>query len=274
MAGLVVQPCLRPAATAARLSERSSALLIAAVRSAPLPASLANGHRARSWQAHAAVAAFAAATLVQRSRRGSARRAESEAAEATDAAVAAEEGGEDQEQAPEAKPRKRRQAFDPASQPGAGAPLGYFDPLGFCPLGDEGKFRELRCAEIKHGRVAMMASVGLLAQCFIRIPAFGLKEAPSGIQAATIIPSSWGFTLVVFAAMVVELLFWVQDSKKEPGNFGDPLGLKMYDLDMRNKEINNGRFAMFAALGIVAAELVTGKDAIEQFGLSVQSGLP
>ena len=33
------------------------------------------------------------------------------------------------------------------------------------------------------------------------------------------------------------------------------------------REINNGRFAMFAALGIIAAELYTGKDAIEQFGL-------
>ena len=33
------------------------------------------------------------------------------------------------------------------------------------------------------------------------------------------------------------------------------------------REINNGRFAMFAAIGIIAAELYTGKDAIEQFGL-------
>ena len=37
--------------------------------------------------------------------------------------------------------------------------------------------------------------------------------------------------------------------------------------EMREREINNGRFAMFAAIGIIAAELYTGKDAIEQFGL-------
>lgn len=36
--------------------------------------------------------------------------------------------------------------------------------------------------------------------------------------------------------------------------------------EMRNKEINNGRFAMFSALSIVAANLLTGKDAIQQFG--------
>ena len=37
--------------------------------------------------------------------------------------------------------------------------------------------------------------------------------------------------------------------------------------DMRNRELNNGRFAMFAIVGIIAAEGATGKDAIEQLGL-------
>lgn len=31
-------------------------------------------------------------------------------------------------------------------------------------------------------------------------------------------------------------------------------------------ELNNGRFAMFATLGIIAAQNLTGKDAVEQFG--------
>ena len=35
-----------------------------------------------------------------------------------------------------------------------------------------------------------------------------------------------------------------EDPWKEPGNFGDPLNLGMYDRDMRNRELNNGRFAM------------------------------
>ena len=33
----------------------------------------------------------------------------------------------------------------------------------------------------------------------------------------------------------------------------------MYDRDMRNRELNNGRFAMFATSGILAAELFTGQ---------------
>merc|ERR1712108_130265 len=49
---------------------------------------------------------------------------------------------------------------------------------------------------------------------------------------------------------------------REPGNYGDPFGVRMYDDEMRNKEINNGRFAMICVLGIFAAELATGKDAI------------
>ena len=36
---------------------------------------------------------------------------------------------------------------------------------------------------------------------------------------------------------------------------------------MRNRELNNGRFAMVAITGIVVAELVTGKDAVQQLGL-------
>ena len=31
-----------------------------------------------------------------------------------------------------------------------------------------------------------------------------------------------------------------------------------YDTEWRNREINNGRFAMFAAIGIIAAENETG----------------
>merc|ERR1719210_1568679 len=60
--------------------------------------------------------------------------------------------------------------FDPSKQVGATAPLSFFDPLGFAKSGDEEGFRILREAELKHGRVAMMASVGLVGQHFLRLP--------------------------------------------------------------------------------------------------------
>eukprot|EP00438_Fugacium_kawagutii_P028182 Skav233621 [mRNA] locus=scaffold109:327166:333386:+ [translate_table: standard] len=37
----------------------------------------------------------------------------------------------------------------------------------------------------------------------------------------------------------------LEDPNKEAGDFGDPLGLGQYNEEFRNKEINNGRFAMF-----------------------------
>merc|ERR1712032_1032270 len=39
-----------------------------------------------------------------------------------------------------------------------------------------------------------------------------------------------------------------------------------YNTDMRNFELNNGRFSMFAAIGIIAAEIVSGKTAVAQLG--------
>ncbi|CAE8703562.1 unnamed protein product, partial [Polarella glacialis] len=56
--------------------------------------------------------------------------------------------------------------FDPAVQLGAMAPLGYFDPLSLSSIGDEDGFRKSRAAEIKHGRVCMIASLGLVGQHF------------------------------------------------------------------------------------------------------------
>ncbi|CAE7763160.1 unnamed protein product, partial [Symbiodinium sp. CCMP2456] len=50
----------------------------------------------------------------------------------------------------------------------------------------------------------------------------------------------------------------------EPVGFFDPLG---FTKEMRMKELNNGRMAMISVLGIFAAEMATGKDAMQQFGL-------
>merc|ERR1719296_599436 len=46
--------------------------------------------------------------------------------------------------------------------PGAVAPLGFFDPLGFSKNADLNTAKRLREAEVMHGRVAMMATLGYL----------------------------------------------------------------------------------------------------------------
>jgi len=170
------------------------------------------------------------------------------------------------------RPRTMRKAaeveapppFNPATQIGAMDPLGFFDPAGFTKVGDEPGFKNLRAAEIKHGRVAMMAAVGAVAQHYVKFP--GFETVPSGLFAVTSAPGTYAFAALFAIAGALELGVWTESANKEPGNFGDPLGLNQYNPEMRAREINNGRFAMFAALGIIAAELATGKDAIQQFG--------
>merc|ERR1719434_507935 len=144
-----------------------------------------------------------------------------------------------------------------------------FDPLGFSKVGDKEGFRNLRTAELKHGRVAMMAAVGAVAQHYIKFP--GFEKVPAGLGAVTTAPGTYGFAALFLLSGVMELAVWTQDEKKEPGNFGDPVGLGMYTEDMRTKELNNGRMAMFAAVGIVAADLLTGKDGMQQLGLGAGS---
>lgn len=155
--------------------------------------------------------------------------------------------------------------FDPAAQIGVTAPLGFFDPAGFCKRGDENGFRNLRSAEIKHGRVAMMAAVGAVVQHYVKLPGFG--SVPSGLAASITVPGNIAFIVLFALSGILELGLWTEKSEREPGNFGDPLGLNQYTDDMRNRELNNGRFAMIAGLGILAGEIFTGKDAVEQLGL-------
>merc|ERR1719271_2318160 len=154
--------------------------------------------------------------------------------------------------------------FQPADQLGAMAPLGYFDPLGFTEVGDEAGFNYLRAAELKHGRVAMMASVGAVAESLFRFP--GFEDVKGTFTAAgSYEPSIQGGLTVIFLFSGALEQIWKEQPGKDAGNFGDPFGFNQYTEDMRMKEINNGRMAMISVLGIFGAELATGKDALTQF---------
>eukprot|EP00971_Amphidinium_carterae_P211506 4196741-Amphidinium_carterae.1 len=133
--------------------------------------------------------------------------------------------------------------FDPAAQLGAVEPLGFFDPLGFTQVGDESGFNKLRAAEIKHGRVAMMASIGAIGQPFVKFPWFDGANGTFGALASG--RATFGM-FILFAVCGILELAWREEEGKEPGNFGDPFGVDMYNVEMRNKEINNGRMAMIS----------------------------
>jgi len=175
------------------------------------------------------------------------------------AVAGAEEVPEEVPEEPPAPP-----PFDPSKQVGAMEPLGFFDPLGFTKVGDEEGFRNLQASEIKHGRVAMMASIGLVGQHFIKFP--GFEKTPAGFAALGTGEGALGFIALVCTLSILELA-WRQEDDREPGNFGDPFGVNMYTEEMRLKEISNGRMAMISVFGIFGAELATGKDAVQQLGL-------
>jgi len=160
--------------------------------------------------------------------------------------------------------------FDPAKEPGACEPFGFFDPLGICVKGDTNRWIWLRASEIKHGRVAMLASIALPFQHYVRLPGFEKATAKFASQYKVVNSGENFLYAVIFwvSLLVLELGIWSQAETREPGNFGDPLGVGMYTPEMRTKELNNGRFAMICTVGILAAQYYSGKDAIQQLGLA------
>merc|ERR1712039_844255 len=161
------------------------------------------------------------------------------------------------------------------SLPGNTAPLGFFDPLGFCADCSEGKLCFYREVELKHGRVGMLAALGFLVGEQFH-PLFGGDiDVPSYLAfQQTPLQTFWGAVVFVIAILETYSVFsfnspfggepWSIRSDHEPGNLGfDPLGLKPTDpkefREMQNKELNNGRLAMLAAAGMIAQEMVSGQ---------------
>jgi len=162
------------------------------------------------------------------------------------------------------------------SLPGVAGPTGFFDPYGFCDditVGEASRFRE---AEVTHGRVAMLASVGWLVQeqfhplfgSNITGPAFGHFQ-----EVEAVFPQFW--ELITFAIALAEgkriATGWATPGQENflkedyvAGDLGfDPLGLlegKTADeiKAMKTKELNNGRLAMIAWVGFCGQEAVSG----------------
>merc|ERR1719310_1092467 len=160
--------------------------------------------------------------------------------------------------------------------PGITAPMGYFDPLGFstkCSLGTLLFWRE---AELKHGRLGMLASLGIIAGEKFG-PILGAKSVPAAValQDTPMGKFWWAILLLVSFPEIAKPAssysyekvaggkWWEAEAgEKEmpagliPGDYGwDPLGLKPKNAkdwaEVQNKELNNGRLAMLAAAGII-----------------------
>jgi len=177
--------------------------------------------------------------------------------------------------------------------PGALAPTGFFDPLGFAQTGISlNEIKRNREAEVMHGRVAMIAAVGYLAGESIDgpfnivgpandqlqqmpLPAFALLTA--GIAAAELKRATIGWVEPDISSWTKTL--WKLRDNYYPGDVGfDPLGLKPTDAkafaNMQTRELQNGRLAMIGVAGMCAQELVNHRTIFEtiDFYTKVYSG--
>jgi Chlorophyll A-B binding protein len=176
-------------------------------------------------------------------------------------------------------------SFSLESIPGALAPTGVFDPFGFGAKADPNTLKRYREAELTHGRVAMLATVGFLVGEKVEGSSFLFDASIKGpaISHLAQVPAPF-WTVLVFAIAKLELdrarTGWVSPSDVPvdqpgllredyiPGNLGfDPFKLKPADaagfVEMQNKELQNGRLAMLAAVGFMAQELADGKGIFE-----------
>jgi len=148
-----------------------------------------------------------------------------------------------------------------------------FDPLYFSDFLD---IKFLREAELKHGRICMLASTGYMAQEFFSLPSYpGYSSNP--IEAFSSVPSE-GLLQIVVAVSYLEVVsnkgkFSMSnmfEGGRAPGDLGfDPL--KFGDnpatrARLELAELKNGRLAMLAFSGMIHQTFVTGKPLFASLG--------
>ena len=169
--------------------------------------------------------------------------------------------------------------------PGALAPAGLFDPLGLGAKADEKTLKRYREAELTHGRVAMLATIGFLVGEAVEGSSFLFDAQISGpaiSHLAQVPPVFWILLTTAIGAAEQKRaeIGWVEPENVPvsqpgllrdsyiPGDLGfDPLGLKPSDPEelriLQTKELQNGQLAMLAAAGFMAQELTDGKGILE-----------
>jgi len=157
---------------------------------------------------------------------------------------------------------------------------GPWDPMGFSKLYDRNfdfnnvmvypHVQWLREAEIKHGRVCMLAFVGMVVQQFVQIP--GYPAEPDWTKALALCYqdkfSTIGIVQISVFTMLVEGRWfpegaWLGQMEREPGDLGfDPLKLTKkpgFDLEKAQlKELKNGRLAMIGVASMAANHAIPG----------------
>ena len=139
----------------------------------------------------------------------------------------------------------------------------------------EQNFFHYRSVEVKHGRIAMAATLGTLVQQNYHYqgylsPSQNLKfeDVPNGLGALDVVPlEGWVQIAVLIGAH--ELIVKQREGRK-PGDFGTGyFGVALDDqsakqLRLLNVEISNGRLAMLGILGMWASEIVHNGEVLAE----------
>ncbi|KAL9139491.1 Photosystem I chain G with nirD domain [Amphidinium carterae] len=155
-----------------------------------------------------------------------------------------------------------------------------WDPLGFHKLFDRNfdfnmlpvypHVQWLREAEIKHGRVCMLAFIGCFAQAGYHIGSYPVQPDWSKALAECYASPTGAVGLFQISVLIGWIEgknyngdAWVGMSEKEPGDLGfDPAGFtKNPDFDLKKaqlQEIKNGRLAMVGCASIAANHFIPG----------------
>mmetsp|Transcript_13609 Transcript_13609/g.19605 ORF Transcript_13609/g.19605 Transcript_13609/m.19605 type:complete len:176 (+) Transcript_13609:222-749(+) len=154
---------------------------------------------------------------------------------------------------------------------GVTAPLGVFDPFNQLALFPE-KFERRRAVERKHGRIAMVAVVGMLVHnAGIEIPGYlspslGVKfsDIPDGFAGLFSIPTL-GLLQILLAIGFMEGGVW--NASNYSGDYGTGyLGKTLEGEELKTKldlELNQGRAAMMGIFGAMIQEGIQGQTLAE-----------
>mmetsp|Transcript_32241 Transcript_32241/g.48634 ORF Transcript_32241/g.48634 Transcript_32241/m.48634 type:complete len:205 (+) Transcript_32241:62-676(+) len=157
---------------------------------------------------------------------------------------------------------------------GATMPFKGFDPLGLATLGSDQTFAWFRAAELKHARVAMLATTGYIVQAMgVHFPgmlssdvSFESLSAMKPLDAWAAVPELGQQQIIgtIFLAEIITEAKGIHYTKGgdlptivfPPIDFSDvdPAKLKT----QRSKELNNGRLAMIAIMSFCAAANIPG----------------
>jgi len=150
-----------------------------------------------------------------------------------------------------------------------------FDPLYFSDFLD---IKWLREAELKHGRICMLASTGILVQEFASLPGYP-GYTPNPVEAFSAVPAEGLVQILFFIGWLEAYYFnkgkWTmmdmfEDPERVPGNLGfDPLQFGKNPATRERlelQELTHGRLAMIAFSGMLHQVFVTGKPVLASLG--------